>query len=112
VVSQGAYLAYLTAMHSPDLIRAAVLFSGIYPAQLEYCFPEAKKHSLGLFIVHGLQDEETLGGARAASQKLRDAGVLCEFKEHTGGHEIPREDWPTLGPRVVEWLEKVSATGQ
>lgn len=103
--SQGGYLAYSAAMHSPDLFRGVVCFGGIYPEQLEYDFPEAKKRGLGVYIVHGVEDHESLPGARAAAERLKKAGVRCEIHEHPGGHAIPQEEWRTLGPRVWEWLE-------
>lgn len=103
---QGAYQAYRIAMHSPDLFHAVASFSGLYPPELEYNFPEAKKHRLGVCLVHGEQDVEKLPAARAAAQKMTEAGVACELVEHKGGADVSAEDWPALSARVWEWLEK------
>ncbi len=108
-VGQGAYIAYTIALHSPDLIRAVVTFASLYPPQLEYNFSEAKKHGLGVYIVHSSLDVEKIANARTASQKLKDAGVTCEFREHSGSQDVPTEDWPAHAARIWEWIEALPA---
>lgn len=105
--SQGAYFAYSMGMHSPDLFRAVLAVGGLYPAQLEYNFPEAKKHGLGVFILQGAQDAETRAGARTAAQKMKEAGVAHEIYEHSGAREVSRDEWPAVRKMLGEFLDRL-----
>ena len=105
--SQGAYFAYTMGMHSPDLFRAVLAVGGLYPAQLEYNFPEAKKYGLGVFILQGAQDTETRAGARTAAQKMKEAGVPHEMYEHSGAREVSREEWPVIRKMLGDFLDRL-----
>lgn len=103
--SQGAYLSWITALRSPDQFRGVVCFGGLYPAAQEVSYPEALKHGLRVYLVHGAQDADSLPAARTAAQQLKTLGVPCQLHQHEGGHEIPAAEWPDLGPRVWDWIQ-------
>lgn len=106
--SMGAVMSYAMALSADrPAPRAILAFSGFIPT-VELWQPDlAARTAVRVFIAHGRRDQVIdVEFARAAAQRLRDAGLTVDYRESEAGHHIdPREL-----PAAAAWLEGIRLT--
>jgi phospholipase/carboxylesterase len=110
--SMGAVMSYAMGLGAERPIPAGILaFSGFIPT-VERWQPDLAGHrGVAVFIAHGRHDQVIdVGFARAADERLREAGLRVEYRESDAAHHIdPREI-----PAATAWLEgiRLSSTAE
>lgn len=92
--SQGAAMAYLTAMENPALFAGIAPLGGyvLSPYADSTRFSELARHGVALLIGHGSQDRSVaLARAEEAAKMARAAGVDIELRIHPIGHTVSDE---------------------
>jgi phospholipase/carboxylesterase len=90
--SQGAVMAYATALQDPGSVRGIAALSGYVP--LQSGFPLRLEHLAGLavFISHGTYDEVIpVRYGRESAELLKSAGANVVFREYPMQHEVSAE---------------------
>lgn len=86
--SQGAAVAYATALYHPGLAQGIAGLVGFMPEGVEAA-PAASFLSLPVFMAVGRQDPTIpLGRAQACAQILRDGGADLDYHEYDTGHKL------------------------
>ncbi len=106
--SMGAVMSYAMGLGAGRPAPCGILaFSGFMPT-VEHWQPDlASRAAVRVFIAHGRRDEVIdVEFARAAAERLRDAGMAVDYHESEAGHHIdPREL-----PAAATWLEGIRLT--
>jgi phospholipase/carboxylesterase len=111
--SMGAVMSYVMAFSPERPVPAGVLaFSG-FIASVEHWQPDfANRKAVRVFIAHGKRDQViSVDFARAAAERLRDAGLAVEYHEPEAGHHIDPREIPAAGAWLNDTLERGAATG-
>ena len=89
--SQGAVMALLTAVTSPENVQGAMCFSGRFPAEfLNRIAPEEKLQRTQLWVAHCRGDTMLpITHERDVRALLVRTKTLHRYEEFAGGHEIP-----------------------
>jgi phospholipase/carboxylesterase len=104
--SMGAVMSYAMAFDAARPAPAGVLaFSGFIPT-VEGWQPDLDERSrIRAFVAHGRQDRViAVEFARAAVERLRDAGVSVDYHESDAAHHIDPRELPAAGTWLQETL--------
>jgi phospholipase/carboxylesterase len=104
--SMGAVMSYATAFDAERAVPAGVLaFSGFIPT-VEGWRPDLDERSgVRAFVAHGRRDRViAVEFARAAVERLRDAGVSVDYHESEAAHHIDPRELPAAGTWLQETL--------
>ncbi|MDQ7779416.1 MAG: PHB depolymerase family esterase [Planctomycetota bacterium] len=102
--SQGGALVYMLGLKRPELFTGLLPIAAFYDAERHKSLLAAaagKKQSV--YIIQGLQDAETLPGARQAEKDLTAAGMRVKLAEYDIGHTMP-EDRNNELLKAIQWL--------
>jgi phospholipase/carboxylesterase len=111
--SMGAVMSYVMAFSPERPAPAGVLaFSG-FIASVEHWQPDlSNRRAVRVFIAHGARDQViSVDFARAAAERLREAGLPVEYHESEAGHHIDPREIPAAGAWLNDTLERHTATG-
>jgi phospholipase/carboxylesterase len=101
--SMGAVMSYAIALSADRPAPLGILaFSGFIP-DVEGWQPDlAARTGVRVFIAHGRQDQVIdVAFARAAAERLRDAGLPVDYRESDAAHHIDPREIPAAGA----WLD-------
>jgi phospholipase/carboxylesterase len=107
--SMGAVMSYATALSADRPAPLGILaFSGFIP-EVEGWQPDlAGRTAVRVFIAHGRQDQVIdVAFARAAAERLRDAGLAVDYHESDAAHHIDPREIPAAGA----WLNDAFENG-
>jgi phospholipase/carboxylesterase len=105
--SMGAVMSYAMGLGADRPAPAGILaFSGFIP-EVEGWQPELEgRTAVRAFVAHGRRDQViAVEFARAAAERLRDAGLAVEYRESEAGHHIDPREIPAAGA----WLRATLA---
>lgn len=111
--SMGAVMSYVMAFSPERPAPAGVLaFSG-FIASVEHWQPDFDdRKAVRVFIAHGTRDQVIgVDFARAAAERLREAGLPVEYHESAAGHHIDPREIPAAGAWLNDTLERRTAAG-
>lgn len=111
--SMGAVMSYVMALSPERPAPAGILaFSG-FIASVEHWQPDlADRKAVRAFIAHGTRDQVIgVDFARAAVERLREAGLTVEYHESEAGHHIDPREIPAAGTWLEDTLARDAATG-
>lgn len=109
--SNGATMSYVVALKHPEIIKGAVIFSGMFQGEL--IGDAAIKNAAGrvpVYIVHGNSDQvmsPKLG--TAARDLLKAKGFQVQLKNFEGDHELP-PDYANILKDAIARFGQVNAT--
>jgi phospholipase/carboxylesterase len=109
--SMGAVMSYAMGLGADRPAPAGILaFSGFIP-EVEGWKPElATRTAVRAFIAHGTGDQViAVEFARAAAERLRDAGLAVEYRESEAGHHIDPREIPAAGAWLRATLDRAPA---
>ncbi|KAK1273961.1 hypothetical protein QJS04_geneDACA008068 [Acorus gramineus] len=112
--SQGAAMAFATALLYPKTLGGGAVFAGWVPFSspsiIDRITPEAKKTPILWF--HGEADRMAVFGAgQAAPPFLEKIGMTCEFKAYPNvGHTITPEQYQYLESWIQKCLQSSSSS--
>lgn len=87
--SQGAALAFATAMHHPGIVQGIAGLVGFMPNGNEQLIQSAPLHNLPVLMLVGQQDEYIpLEMAQQSGETIRAAGAFLEYREYHTGHKL------------------------
>lgn len=87
--SQGAAMAFQTAIRHPELFAGLVSIGGFYGIEGNEEFLDGlNDKGLKLYLIHGLDDSQTLENAREMRNLLVGDGVPAVLRRIEGGHEV------------------------
>lgn len=112
--SMGAVMSYVMALSADRPVPAGMLaFSG-FIATVEGWRPDLdNRTTVRAFVAHGQRDQVIdVGFARAAAERLRDAGLAVEYHESDAGHHIDPREIPAAGLWLQVTLEQRRSGGQ
>lgn len=100
--SQGASLAYRTALEHPGFFAGVIAVAGVLPEEaLQSSALDKARAALRVFIAHGSRDALVpLRQGETARNLLEKAGFDVTFHAFRGGHEVPGG----LFRVILEWL--------
>jgi phospholipase/carboxylesterase len=104
--SMGAVMSYAMALSAERPAPAGILaFSGFIPT-IDGWQPELDARArVRAFIAHGRQDQViAVEFARAAAERLRDAGLPVEYRESDAAHHIDPRELPAAGIWLTDTL--------
>jgi phospholipase/carboxylesterase len=84
--SQGAVLAYTTALHHPGEIAGIIVFGGALPEEAVSAEEITGGKAVRVFIAHGREDN--FEAAQSAHNRLKAAGYAVQLFPFDGGHYI------------------------
>jgi phospholipase/carboxylesterase len=104
--SMGAVMSYAMAFDGARPAPAGVLaFSGFIPVVEGWQPDLAERSRVRAFVAHGRQDRViAVEFARAAVERLRDAGVSVDYHESDAAHHIDPRELPAAGTWLQETL--------
>lgn len=111
--SMGAVMSYVMGFTAERPAPAGIMaFSG-FIATVEHWQPDiANRKGVRVFIAHGARDQViSVDFARAAAERLRDAGLTVEYHESEAGHHIDPREIPAAGAWLNDTLGRHTATG-
>jgi phospholipase/carboxylesterase len=105
--SMGAVMSYAMALGAGRPAPAGILaFSGFIPTVEGWQPDLAGRTGVRVFIAHGRRDQViSIDFARAAAERLRDAGLQVDYHESEAGHHIDPREIPNAGT----WLSATFA---
>jgi phospholipase/carboxylesterase len=106
--SMGAVMSYAMGLSGDRPAPAGVLaFSGFIP-DVEGWRPDlAARTAVRVFIAHGNRDRVIdVAFARAAAERLRDAGLPVDYHESDAAHHIDPREIPAAGAWLEDTLER------
>jgi phospholipase/carboxylesterase len=112
--SMGAVMSYVLGLDPERPEPGGILaFSGFVPT-VEGWEPDlAGRTGVRVFIAHGRRDQViSVDFARAAAERLREAGLAVEYRESDAGHHIDPREIPAAGAWLDDTLERRPATGR
>ncbi|HLF28717.1 MAG TPA: alpha/beta fold hydrolase [Anaerolineae bacterium] len=90
--SQGAALAFATAMRQPGLVQGIAALVGFIPTDCADAASLAALKDLLAFMAVGQEDERIpLERSQACARTLRAAGARLEYHEYNTGHKLSAE---------------------
>jgi phospholipase/carboxylesterase len=103
--SMGCVMSYATGLDSGRPAVAGILgFSGFIPDVPGWQPALRERRGLPVLVTHGTRDQVIpVELARAASERMRAAGLEVSYREFEGGHHIDPRDLPV----AAAWLERV-----
>jgi phospholipase/carboxylesterase len=106
--SMGAVMSYVMAFGADRPVPAGVLaFSGFIPTVEGWQPDLASRNGVRVFIAHGHRDQViSVEFARAAAERLREAGLAVEYRESDAGHHIDPREIPAAGAWLEDTLER------
>jgi phospholipase/carboxylesterase len=111
--SMGAVMSYVMAFSAERPAPAGVLaFSGFIPTVEGWQPQLAGRAGVRAFIAHGRRDQVIpVELARAAAERLRDAGLAVDYRESDAGHHIDPREIPSAGAWLHATLAQRPAAG-
>jgi phospholipase/carboxylesterase len=108
--SMGAAMSYALGLGAGRPAPAGILaFSGFIPTVEGWDAELASRGALRVFIAHGRMDPVIeVGFARAAGQRLREAGLQVDYHESEATHHID----PRQIPLAAAWIEPTLRAAQ
>jgi phospholipase/carboxylesterase len=103
--SQGAAVAFATAISQPGWIKGIASLVGFMPLGVESAVTKAALSNLPVFMAVGTQDERIpLAVAQASAEAARAMGAFLEYREYETGHKLNAE-----GMRKLKnwWAERI-----
>jgi phospholipase/carboxylesterase len=110
--SMGAVMSYVMGFSAERPAPAGIMaFSG-FIATVEHWQPDlANRKAVRVFIAHGARDQViSVDFARAAAERLRDAGLAVEYHESEAGHHIDPREIPSAGAWLHTTLAPAGST--
>ncbi len=109
--SMGAVMSYVMALSAERPAPAGVLaFSGFIPAIDDWQPELATRTAVRVFIAHGRHDQVIdVAFARAAAERLRDAGLPVDYHESDAAHHIDPREIPSAGAWLKDTLARPTA---
>jgi phospholipase/carboxylesterase len=109
--SMGAVMSYVMALGAERPVPAGVLaFSGFIPTIDDWQPDLANRTAVRAFIAHGRRDQVIdVGFARAAAERLRDAGLAVDYHESDAAHHIDPREIPSAGAWLKDTLARPGA---
>lgn len=87
--SQGAAVAYATALRHPGLVKGIAGLVGFVPTETDAAVANAPLEGLPVFMAAGREDERIpLSVSRQAAEVMRAAGADVEYHEYDTGHKL------------------------
>jgi phospholipase/carboxylesterase len=87
--SQGAAVAYATALRHPGLVKGIAGLVGFVPAETEAAVANTPLQNLPIFMAAGREDERIpLPVSRQAAEVMGTAGAEVEYHEYDTGHKL------------------------
>jgi phospholipase/carboxylesterase len=111
--SMGAVMSYVMGLSAERPAPAGIMaFSG-FIATVEHWQPDLSgRRDVRVFIAHGARDQViSVDFARAAAERMRDAGLPVEYHESEAGHHIDPREIPAAGAWLQATLERPHGTG-
>lgn len=111
--SMGAVMSYVMGLGAGRPTPSGILaFSGFIPTVERWQPDLAARTAVRVFIAHGRQDKVIdVGFARAAAERLRDAGLAVEYRESDAAHHIDPREIPAAGAWLAATLEPRAPAG-
>jgi phospholipase/carboxylesterase len=106
--SMGAVMSYAMGLSAErPAPRGMLAFSGFIPTVERWQPDLAGRTGVRAFIAHGRRDQVIdVGFARAAAERLRDAGLPVDYHESDAGHHIDPRELPAAGAWLEDTLER------
>jgi phospholipase/carboxylesterase len=106
--SMGAVMSYAMGLSADRPAPGGVLaFSGFIPTAEHWQPDLAGRKAVRVFIAHGRRDQVIdVGFARAAAERLRDAGLPVDYHESDAAHHIDPREIPAAGAWLQDTLER------
>lgn len=87
--SQGAALAYATALRHPSLVKGIAGLVGFVPTETDTAIANRPLQDLPIFMAAGRTDERIpLAISQQCAEVLRAAGANLEYHEYDTGHKL------------------------
>ena len=101
--SQGAALAYATAIRQPGLVKGIAGLVGFVPEQSETALETSPLEDLPIFMAVGTQDERIPPKyARQGAKIIKTAAAQLDYHEYDTGHKLNAQGMRDL----TEWWHK------
>ncbi|MCL4267575.1 MAG: dienelactone hydrolase family protein [Anaerolineae bacterium] len=103
--SQGAAVAFATALHAPGWIKGIASLVGFVPLQVEKAIDRAALRDVPVFMAAGTQDERVpLPVSQSSAAAVQAMGAFLEYREYDTGHKLD-----TAGMRKLKnwWAERL-----
>jgi phospholipase/carboxylesterase len=102
--SQGAAVAYATAINHPGLVKGIAGLVGFMPGDVEEAIANAPMRNLPVFMAVGTRDEHIpLPIAHKCAEMIRAAGAYLTYLEYDTGHKL---NGPGLRKLTNWWAEQ------
>jgi phospholipase/carboxylesterase len=104
--SMGTAMSYALGLGAERPAPAGILaFSGFIPSVAGWQPDLEARRAVRVFIAHGTRDQVIdIGFARAAAQRLRDAGLPVDYHESEAAHHIDPREIPAAGAWTTDTL--------
>lgn len=102
--SQGAAIAFATAVRHPHWVKGIASLVGFMPLQVEDAIDNALLEDTLVFMAAGIKDERIpMAMARECGKAVRAMGAYLEYREYETGHKLNGE-----GMRKLKqwWMER------
>lgn len=112
--SMGAVMSYVMGLSAERPAPAGILaFSGFIATVAHWQPDLANRKAVRVFIAHGARDRViSVDFARAAAERLREAGLTVEYHESQAGHHIDPREIPGAGAWLQAALEHGPGAGR
>jgi phospholipase/carboxylesterase len=111
--SMGAVMSYAMGLSAErPAPRGILAFSGFIPTVERWQPDLAGRTGVRVFIAHGRRDQVIdVGFARAAAERLRDAGLPVDYHESDAAHHIDPRELPAAGAWLEDTFERGPSPG-
>lgn len=87
--SQGAAVAFATAIAQPGLFKGIASLVGFTPLRMDKAIERASLRDVPVFMAAGMKDERIpLPVAQASAETVRAMGAYLEYREYDTGHKL------------------------
>lgn len=87
--SQGAAIAFATAIQNPGWIKGIASLVGFMPLQVDKAIEQAALKDMPVFMAAGSQDDRIpLTIAQESAAAVRAMGAYLEYREYATGHKL------------------------
>ncbi|MDP7033407.1 MAG: PHB depolymerase family esterase [Planctomycetota bacterium] len=108
--SEGAILAYYVGLRHPEVFAGIIPVSGIFDPNVVLPMISTAR-GMGIFILQGARDPQTLSNARSAVKILQpNRNIELKYLEHPGGHAFPPNRAQVLSS-ILDWMNGLRVSG-
>ncbi|MEK7432474.1 MAG: esterase [Cyanobacteriota bacterium] len=104
--SQGAIMSFSVSLTFPGMVKAITSFSGSILNEIKPLVnPNDEIKKIQVFMSHGIHDNVLpINLAREAKDYLFSLGIIPDYNEFNGGHEIPS----SIINSFNSWIKKIT----